>query len=323
MELCSKTSPLHKHNYYGSMLSLYLTMSTLNVTLHTTLKGHTSSIYTLAGYGDRLYTTGGDGQVVLWDLAAPADGKLMARVEMQIYSMALQPDGKHMLLGQMHGGIHLLDLERNQESKHLALHTQGLFDLLPIDDHFLAAGGDGVLSLWRTADSTLGRKVSVADASLRALALHPDGKQLAIGSSDNGIYLLSFPELTISRRLEGHENSVFAVCYSPDGRYLLSGSRDAHLMVWDVADDYKPLHRIPAHLFTINHIVYSPDGKLFATAGRDKDVKIWDANTFQLLKVLDRHKNNGHINSVNRLYWGTRFLVSAGDDRAIKLWEVA
>jgi WD40 repeat protein len=298
-------------------------MHKLNISLHTTLKGHTSSIYTIAGRGDDLYSTGGDGQVVRWNLAEPADGVLMARMGMQIFSMALMPDARHMLLGQMHGGIHVLDLEDKQEDKHLALHTQGIFDLLTIDNHFVAAGGDGILSLWRTTDYSLGLKIALSDASLRALALRPDGLQLAVGSSDNGIYLLSLPDFKITRKLEGHENSVFTLCYSPDGRYLLSGSRDAHLMVWDVVNDYKLTHRIPAHLFTINHIVYSPDGQMFATAGRDKDVKVWDANTFTLLKVLDRHKFDGHINSVNRLCWSERYLVSAGDDRVIKLWKVS
>ncbi len=301
-------------------LSLQLTMPSIHASLYTTLKGHTSAIYTLAGGGDDLYTTGGDGQVVKWNLAKPIDGLLMARMGMQIFSMALMPDKRHMLLGQMHGGIHILDLDDQQEDKHLALHTQGVFDLITTDNHFIAAGGDGALSLWRTIDYSLGLKIALSDSSLRALAIHPNGFQLAVGSSDNSIYVLSLHDFKVSQKLDGHENSVFTVCYSPDGRYLLSGSRDAHFMVWDVVDGYKPIHRIPAHLFTINHIVYSPDGKLFATASRDKDVKIWDACTFSLLKVLDRHKFEGHINSVNRLYWNNKYLVSVGDDRVIKLW---
>ncbi len=297
-------------------------MLSVSVNIHAILKGHTSAIYTLAGDGNALYSTGGDGLVVLWDMNNPGDGKLMARMGMQIFSMALLPNHSEMLLGQMHGGIHVLDLHLKQEDHHLALHSGGVFDLLPYKDHFLAAGGDGVLSLWRSADYKLGKKISLADNSLRALAIHPDGMHLAVGSSDNGIYLLDLPTLNINRKLEGHSNSVFTLCYSPDGKYLLSGSRDAHVMVWDVQSGYKLNHKIPAHLFTINHITFSPSGEMFATAGRDKDVKIWDAETFKLLKVLDRHKYDGHINSVNRLWWGEKFLVSAGDDRKIVLWDV-
>lgn len=298
-------------------------MQKLEVSLIETLKGHTGAIYSLAGTESGVYSTGGDGQVVWWSLDEPGDGRLVARMGKQIFSMALLPEHNTMLLGQMHGGIHVLDLVTRQEKHHLALHQKGVFDLLPFNDHYLVAGGDGILSLWRASDHVLGKKIILSDESLRALAIRPDGKQLAVGSSDNGIYLLSLPQLTIESKLEGHTNSVFSVCYSPDGRYLLSGSRDAQLMVWDVDNKYTPIHKIPAHLFTINHIVYSPDGNMFATAGRDKDVKIWDANSFELLKVLDRFKFEGHVNSVNRLWWGQECLVSAGDDKKVILWRVS
>ncbi len=294
----------------------------LNAKLYATLTGHTGSIYTVAGTDGGLYTTRRDGLVTQWDIAQPDHGLLAARMGMQIFSMALLPNKKQMLLGQMQGGIHVLDLAAKQETRHLALHKQGVFDLLATEHHFLAVGGDGVLSLWRQDDCALQKSIHLSGNSLRSIALHLNGELLAIGSSDHNTHLLSYPDLQPLRQLQGHQNSVFTTCFSPDGRYLVSGSRDAHLMVWDVQDDFKPLHRIPAHLATINHIVYSPDGKLFATAGRDKDVKVWDAQTFQLLKVLDRHKFDGHVNSVNRLYWGAKYLCSASDDRTVKLWEV-
>ena len=81
---------------------------------------------------------------------------------------------------------------------------------------------------------------------------------------------------------------------------------------------------IPAHMFTINDIVFSPDGKLMATAGRDKHIKIWDAEAFNLLKVIDREKFGGHINSVNKLFWSNwnNYLISCGDDKAVMVWEI-
>jgi WD40 repeat protein len=123
-------------------------------------------------------------------------------------------------------------------------------------------------------------------------------------------------------RWEAHRNSVFSLCLSPCGKYLLSGSRDAHLSVWLVEENYRHLHSQPAHLFTINHIVYSPDTSFFATAGRDKHVKIWDAANFKLLKVIDKEKFDGHVNSVNRLLWNEHYLISCSDDRSLKVWKI-
>jgi len=95
------------------------------------------------------------------------------------------------------------------------------------------------------------------------------------------------------------------------------------LRVWDLTG---PVPRLvqeqPAHWFTINHIAWSPNGRYFATASRDKTVKIWDSATFRLCRVFDPVRNGGHISSVNRLLWLPEALISASDDRTIKIWKL-
>ena len=56
----------------------------------------------------------------------------------------------------------------------------------------------------------------------------------------------------------------------------------------------------------------------------DKSIKVWDAETFQLLKVIDKARHAGHGTSVNRLLWTNHnnLLVSASDDRSISIWDL-
>lgn len=111
--------------------------------------------------------------------------------------------------------------------------------------------------------------------------------------------------------------------FSPDGKFLLTGGKDAHLNIWQVGH-YDKIKSIPAHDWAIYDIAYSPNSNLFATASRDKTLKIWDSKTFQLLKVINKEKYDGHQFSVNKLIWSTynNYLISAGDDRAIIIWEI-
>jgi WD40 repeat protein len=120
-----------------------------------------------------------------------------------------------------------------------------------------------------------------------------------------------------------HTLSANIVRYSPDGKFLLSGGRDAHLNIWDTKN-YSQVKSIPAHNYAIYDIAFSPDAKLFATASRDKTIKIWDADMFEILARISKENYEGHVNSVNKLFWSdyNNYLVSSGDDRAVMVWEI-
>ena len=104
----------------------------------------------------------------------------------------------------------------------------------------------------------------------------------------------------------------------------MSTSRDATLKIWNVEENYTLQESIVAHMYTINHLAYSPNGKYFATCSKDKSIKIWDAQSFRLLKVIDKARHAGHGTSVNKLYWSSykNQLISCSDDRTISTWDI-
>jgi WD40 repeat protein len=290
------------------------------------LTGHAGAVYSLCRTNDAniFFSAGGDGMVIRWDMNCPDRAYLTARVQSNVFSTCMIA-GRYLLLGQMQGGIHVLDLDQKKEIRNIAFHRNAVFDIQPADSDrmFFSAGGDGVLGVWRSDDFSLIKHIQISSKSIRAVIVDKPHERVYVGCSDHCIYVVDYDNLKILHRWEAHRNSVFSLCLSPCGKYLLSGSRDAHLSVWLVEENYRHLHSQPAHLFTINHIVYSPDKGFFATAGRDKHVKIWDAANFKLLKVIDKEKFDGHVNSVNRLLWNEHYLISCSDDRSLMVWKIS
>lgn len=300
-------------------------MSKLQVQKIAQLTGHQASIFALSPDQDSrfLLSAAGDGWIVRWNLELPETGTLIAKVDTQIFSLLNLPDFNKLVVGNMNGGVHWVDLTTPEATKNLAHHQKGVFGILRIGESVFTIGGEGKITRWSLESGRSLESLHLSNQSLRGLDYHVYQQEIAIGASDNSIYILDAATLTLKKTIaNAHSNSVFTVKYSPNGRYLLSGGRDAHLKIWDAQNDFQLLSAQPAHWFTINDLVFHPNGHWFATASRDKTIKIWDAHTFELLKVLDTIRDGCHINSVNRLLWLEAYLLSASDDRSSILWKI-
>ena len=249
----------------------------------------------------------------------------MRKVETQIFSLCYLAEANKVVAGNMNGGVHWVDLSNPTETKNVLHHQKGVFAMQQIGHYLLTAGGAGMLTRWDIAQQRTIESLHLSNQSLRCIAYASSRKELAVGASDHNIYLLDADTLEIKQIIKSaHKNSVFTIKYSPDERFLISGGRDAHLRVRDLQKDGQEISTQPAHWYTINDLVFHPKAPIFATASRDKTIKIWDADTYQLLKVIETVRDQGHLNSVNRLFWSTfnDYLVSCGDDRSIIIWDI-
>jgi WD40 repeat protein len=292
--------------------------------LHT-CTGHRAALYALApgATARQVLTAGGDGWIVEWKLDDPETGLLAASVETQVFSLCSLPERNLIVAGNMNGGVHWIDRTAPERTRNVQHHRSGVYDLKVAGDWLFSAGGDGLLSRWSLETGRATESFQLSNQGLRCLAWSSARNELAVGASDNSIYLLDAHTLAVRRKISGaHANSVFTVAYSPDDRFLLSGGRDAHLKIWEPEKEFALKLALPAHWFTLNHLCFSPDGRYFATASRDKTIKIWSAETFELLKVVETIRDGGHIRSVNRLLWLPGCLLSCSDDRTMIIWNV-
>lgn len=293
-----------------------------------TLTGHRDSVYTLVPAGEEhlFFSAAGDGMVVAWDLTAPENGELVARVSASVYALHHLPQRNLLLIGQNQEGVQVIDLASKSILKSVPLPKVAIFDIKAVPEEGkvyvgLGSGGVAVLDLETFELQTIIRKT---DKSARSLTYNKYSRELAVGYSDHKIRIFDAQSMEPKYELANHTNSVFSVAFSPDGNLLLSAGRDAHLRVWNAGKNYTEKGYVIAHMYAINHITYSPTGDYFATCSMDKSIKVWDAHTFKLLKVIDKVRHAGHGTSVNKLFWSAHQnqLVSCSDDRTISVWDI-
>lgn len=156
---------------------------------------------------------------------------------------------------------------------------------------------------------------------VRALAVSPDGKQIAAAVGDRvilydgasaaptGILPIGIP--------------INAVLFTPGGdRLIACGGEPGHpgaVFVLDIASK-RPISTFRGHSDAILAADLAPDGQTLATASYDRLIKLW-----RLDAGRERHTLKEHIDAVYDVAFAPdgKTIASAAGDRTIKLWDAA
>lgn len=284
------------------------------------LTGHISPIYKIVENEGTLYSGSGDGMVASWDTVTLEPLPFSVKVGLPIYSICV--NGDWILIGQGHGGIHVVNRKSKREERHLKFHDKGVFDICfnALTGHYYSTGGGGSLAIFDT-DFNLIMPVALSAAKLRRLALSEDGKDLLISSSDGYVHQIETEYFNQITSFKAHHGGTYALLRLNENR-LITGGRDAHLRFWE--SDWKEwiaTDHIEAHNYAIYDVV-KIDNTHFASAARDRLVKVWDIANLNTPRRLMHGSITTHKNSANSLCLVGNRLFTAGDDKVIHVWEV-
>lgn len=291
-----------------------------------TFSGHQGPVYTITpGVNPGEILSGSsDQRLGSWNLVTGEAGDFSAHMPTHIIALISIPSSKIIVAGTSGGTVHFLDPVNKKEVKAEKYFESQVFDFALSEKHHLlfASSGDGRILVTDLNSFEKLKTLQLNNEKVRNIAVHPNEDSVAVATSNGHVHIFSLPLMQETHNWFAHDLAANCVCWSPDGKYLLTGGRDAHLKAWDPAKNFVLIEDIAAHNYALYSITFSPDGKLFATASRDKTVKVWNAETRQLLLRINKEKQEGHINSVNKVIWTEEGLVSTGDDRAIILWRI-
>jgi WD40 repeat protein len=193
------------------------------------------------------------------------------------------------------------------------------------DGQHVAASGYHEMTLWKTADGSLDRRIQGLSERTYGIAYSADGKWLATASGDPGQYGLArlwAADPTGNgkpvRELGESQDVAFAVAFSPDGKKLATAGADRIVRVFET-DTGKLLTQIEDHADWIFDIAFSPDGKKLATASRDKTSKVFDVEKKESLVTF-----TGHGVPVYTVAFTPdgKAVTSGGEDNMIRTWTI-
>jgi WD40 repeat protein len=294
--------------------------------------GHGNEIYSVAFAPDgRTIAAGGSERSVrIWDASTGELRRVLA--QNPITALAYSPDGG-VLACASEGEVTLWQPRSGKRQATLAGHCGSVPALgFSPDGKLLACASEGQwfghemmwakggeVQLWDVAAAKRRQILGKSRTQKRALAWSPDGKVLAVGSSDNVVRLCELASGQPQRKVLRHKE-LNTIAFSPDGGMLASGGEDG-VRLWDVQTMKL---RGTLRIEEVYALAFAPGGGLLA-AGSRSTLLLYDVATGKRLAVLDKGPEEGGVCSIAFSPDGKT--VARGSNRFLgpgnlKLWDV-
>jgi WD40 repeat protein len=149
--------------------------------------------------------------------------------------------------------------------------------------------GDRTVCAWELATGKLLRQFPGHRDENGAVAVSPDGTELAIGQ-DAVIHFYDLASGRELRQIKSPLGGTEGLAFSPDGRMLASGHERQTVILWDLASTGgRELVRLAAEQNKLTLLAFSADGKTLAASGMlDKTIRLFDTATFRERRRLTR-----------------------------------
>ncbi|WP_018348270.1 caspase, EACC1-associated type [Longispora albida] len=290
----------------------------------------------VAGGYDRNNATGISTRV--WDVRDTRRPREVSKLDNQgegVGAIAFSPDGRILATGKAHH-IVLWNITDPAKPAKLSELTEQSSPVRSIrfegKSTISAAGYDHSWMWWDITDPAKpgpGKSQLVSKANwTRAIALSPDGEQLATAAVDNTVTLWrSGIDTGFTRHdkyLGDHDSAVRAVQFCPGRPLLATATAGGVVNLWDVTDLDKPRGTTgtKGHKNMVDTLAFSPDGRTLTTGDEDGVVILWDVTDPG--KLRERTRFTVPARPAGGLAYDRdgRVLAVGTGDGTVSLWNV-
>ncbi len=278
-----------------------------------------------ANDGSHLYSAGGDGRLLKWDVATRVPEVLFTSDKVNRV-VSISPNERWLALGTNNNEILIYNLQTKGDPRSVSGHLGAVYDVvfLPDNKGFISVGADNRLI---QSDFSTTKELASLDRKVKALALSSDGNTLVGGTEDGDLYKWDLTQVidnqSVIFRDEDRRKPVLALAFSNgDSLLAIAGynkSDNGYIQVWNMVEKRQEGPELTGFSAAVTDVKFSEDASLVAGASKDKSVRFWDRqNIFDLPTVLNDH---------NDWVWDMDFhpegnsLVTASADGLLRYYE--
>ncbi|PCJ61998.1 MAG: hypothetical protein COA73_07110 [Candidatus Hydrogenedentota bacterium] len=239
-----------------------------------------------------LLATGGDHQILLYNLDTYKMIGALPFPEGDIYSMTFSFNGELLLVcGGVNGGSAAAVIYDIRKAKRVGSYGKGYDSMLAGDispDHRMVAlgGPDKKVRVYDTNDGALLYEMDKHTDWVQSIRFSPDGELLATSDRGGGLYYWQAANGRFVEPLPGHNSAIHDMAYTYDSNIMATAGEDGTVILWDTWK-YRQVRKIRAHNGPVLSVHYNHANELITT-GKDGQTLKWGNDGKQISKFPQR-----------------------------------
>ena len=261
----------------------------------------------------KLIASGGQA-LRLWNVKT---GEKVQSFDINVYSLALSPDGTCIAAGCEGMGIPFFGEREDSDSSYNIRVINLELAKIPHPPHLFMLRQSGSGRIMRLNGEVLPSPFEGHRNQVNSVAYSADGKLIASSSNDPTVRVWDI-STGLRRTFEAHSNWIRSVAFSPDGtqiildtglinlstgsftrhtfgnteqaffsfafladdRFLVSGPFRASCQLWD-SKGHQNIVQILGHTDDVTSVAFFPDGKQLMSASMDGTIRVWDIDLLE------------------------------------------
>jgi NACHT domain- and WD repeat-containing protein len=251
-------------------------------------------------------------------------------------TMALTPDGRRAVVGDVNGGIHLCDLAKRTK----------LVTLKRCERHDWARGEEAIWRIKITKDgryafAALGRGVvfvydlikrcetlRIGHKGVRVVAISPDARYFLSAGTDGDVHIWDFVDRSLTSTLTPRSDGLphteyYAAEFLPNGHVFLVAESmlcEVKVEVWNWREGKKICDLEGQPFSGPCCAAITPDGSCALIGVGDGSVRTWELDTQRESRTLRGHADEVLDVAVTP---DSRLVVSASADHSMRVWNLS
>ncbi|XP_062615981.1 E3 ubiquitin-protein ligase TRAF7-like isoform X1 [Saccostrea cucullata] len=277
------------------------------------LRGHKKEVWCLALYKQRLYSSGGDSLIKVWDLDVVTNGciKTMEGHSGVVHTMAIYENT--LVSGGDDLSIRVWNLDSNtQENCVFNAHDNLISSMVVVGDNLFTASYS-LIKVWDMKTLSLIHTISGLHHWVRALVVSQDKECLYSGCHNTIDIWNTSGSFQHKGNISHNYGSIYSLAITHE--FVIAGTYNRNIQVFSLSNNHH-VSSLRGHIGVVNSLTVTPSGRFLFSSSSDQTIMIW--NLENMLPIQTLHRHEGGVNAV-ALYGDT--LLSGSEDHEIKLFQ--